>query len=276
MSPHRARVGLLGGFAVLLVVPGCERGTTPATAETSAPARDPAPPAPAAFAADLPPAAATLADEPRFVEPPADDTDAAALARAAEQLRAGDDVGALLRDPAYLPLHAHPTFRALIREHARAAPVTIVTPAEPGAPILARGRMRDARGRPLRDLLVYVYQTDARGWYAAEAPHIAGMAGDQRHARLFGYVRTGPDGAFEVRTIRPVGYPGTEFPAHIHVEVFRGEQNLLVTELLFEDDPRLTPEARKRSLDAGYVIAPPEPGPDGLTVYSAAFTIERS
>ena len=78
---------------------------------------------------------------------------------------------------------------------------------------------------PAKDALVYVYQTSAKGWYSARAPHLSGNGGDQGHARLFGYVVADERGRFEVRTIHPQGYPGTELPAHIHVEVFRNERN---------------------------------------------------
>ena len=243
--------GLVLGLALPLAVSGCDRRETAGSTETTAPAFD----SPTA--------------------PPSETGSSVTIEQAAATLKAaGNDPSALLGDPTYLPLHPDPAFRELIREHARAAPLTIVTPDEPGLRIVARGLIRSANGKPLPDVLVYVYQTDDRGWYAADAPHVSGMAGDQRHARLFGYVRTSSDGTFEIHTIRPVGYPQTELWAHIHVEVFRDDEELLVTELLFEDDPRLTAAAREQSLRHGFMIAPPAPGPDGTTLYAAEFTCE--
>ena len=46
-------------------------------------------------------------------------------------------------------------------------------------------------------------------------------------------------------TIRPSGYPRTDLPAHVHIEVFVGAEMVLISEVLFADDPRLTPEQRE-------------------------------
>lgn len=194
------------------------------------------------------------------------------LDRATAALEAANgDGSAVLRDPEFMSLHPLPAFRELIERAAKPQPLVIVTPHEPGTPMLMRGTVLDASREPIADVLVYVYQTDARGWYAADSPHVAGMAGDARHARLFGYLRTDAQGRFEVRTIVPLGYPQTDLPAHIHVELQKDEQELAVTEMLFPDDPRLTPERREHGEQAGFVVATPSRTEDGTAVYSAEF-----
>jgi protocatechuate 3,4-dioxygenase beta subunit len=80
--------------------------------------------------------------------------------------------------------------------------------------------------------------------------------GDMRHARLFGYLKTDSDGKFEFETIQPRGYPNSDLPAHIHITVWKNASllNGVSGELLFDDDPRLTPERRQRSLSEGFLI----------------------
>jgi len=196
---------------------------------------------------------------PRFVAPPGDETrDAAAgIDRAVQALTSGHATpSSVLSDPQYLPFHKWPRFRAAIRDHATREPLTIVTPAEPGPRLVLKGTVLDHGGKPTAGALVYVYQTSAKGWYSDEAAHVAAPAGDEHHARLFGYVLCDPQGRFEVRTIRPAGYPESTLPAHIHVEIGPGndDSRKAITEVQFADDPRLTPEVRRLSLQAGFVI----------------------
>ena len=95
-------------------------------------------------------------------------------------------------------------------------------------------------GKSIAGVVVYFYQTDAKGWYAADKPHVGGNSGDQRHARIFGYAKTDAFGKFEIHTIKPSGYPESDLPAHIHVEIdeLAGYQPI-ITEFLFDDDERL-------------------------------------
>ena len=132
----------------------------------------------------------------------------------------------------------------------------LIIGSEPGTRITVRGKIRDKSGKPLSNVLVYIYHTDNKGWYSDTAGHVTGMEGDRRHARLFGYLRTMNDGSFEFNTIHPQGYANSDLPQHIHFEVFSNDGNaLLITELLFEDDKRLTPSVRERMLKEGAVIA---------------------
>ncbi|MEP6595061.1 MAG: hypothetical protein ABJA71_03900 [Ginsengibacter sp.] len=94
------------------------------------------------------------------------------------------------------------------------------------------------------------------GWYSDTAAHVSMFEGDTRHARLFAYLKTNGKGQFEFETIQPRGYPNSDLPAHIHISVWKGEHLVrgVPGELLFDDDPRLTPERRLRSLSNKFLI----------------------
>jgi protocatechuate 3,4-dioxygenase beta subunit len=119
--------------------------------------------------------------------------------------------------------------------------------------------LKDADGKSIAGAVVYFYQTDAKGWYASDQPHVGGNSGDQRHTRIFGYAKTDATGKFETHTGKPFGYPQNDLPAHIHVEVhdLPGFQ-AMITEFLFDDDQRLAGNIRTNAQQDRYVIAKPE------------------
>ena len=159
------------------------------------------------------------ADEPRVTPPPGEETAAikSLIDRAQTTLAGGAATGLLLSDPSYMTAHEWPRFRSLIRQYARTNQTVIVTPQEPGDSLIVTGTLTNKQGAPVKDALIYFYQTSAKGWYSDKAPHVSGNSGDERHARLFGYLRTNQNGEYEFRTIRPAGYPRSDLPAHIHV-----------------------------------------------------------
>ena len=113
-------------------------------------------------------------------------------------------------------------------------------------------------GQPVSNALVYLYQTDSRGWYAADAPHVLMNEGDFRHARLFGYAKTDRNGKLELHTVKPSGYPQSDLPAHIHVHVTAEGYRPYATEFLFKDDERLKGEILNRAIVDGGMIGIPE------------------
>ena len=145
-------------------------------------------------------------------------------------------VSDILSDKKYLSIHPATSFRELIKTNSDAAILKIATPDEPGKKIRVLGIVSDKDGKPVAGALVYMYQTDAKGWYAANAPHVLLNEGDTRHARLFGYVKTDNKGKFELHTVKPSGYPQSDLPAHIHVHVSATGFNGFVNEFLFDDD----------------------------------------
>ncbi|MBX7220374.1 MAG: hypothetical protein K1Y36_10550 [Blastocatellia bacterium] len=217
------------------------------------------------------------AAEPRFTLPPETETETIAklINQAETALKAEKtQVSALLTNPTYQAAHEWPRFRALIARYAIET-ATLVTPQEPGAPLLVTGMVQDNAGRPLAGALVYAYHTSAKGWYSDKAPHISGNSGDEKHARLFGYLKTNAKGQFEIRTIRPGGYPRSTLPQHIHIEIAPpGSQSMaLVSEILFEDDPRLTAEMQEQSRRNGFVICPVTKDTNGTQLVKAEFRL---
>lgn len=168
-------------------------------------------------------------------------------------------VSSILTDKNYLLLHPLTDFRELIKKYCATDPVKITTDTEPGKKIRVLATLRGDDGKSIAGVIVYFYQTDARGWYAADKPHVGGNSGDQRHARLFGYAKTDAAGKFEIHTVKPSGYPQSELPAHIHVEVHDAvAYDTKITEFLFDDDERLVGRIRANSQGEGFIIAKPE------------------
>jgi protocatechuate 3,4-dioxygenase beta subunit len=167
-------------------------------------------------------------------------------------------VSVILTDKKYLTIHPATPFRQLIEANATTEIIQITTTSEPGKKIRVLGVVTDKNGKPVAGALVYLYQTDSRGWYAADAPHVLSNEGDMRHARLFGYVKTDAGGKFELHTVKPSGYPRSDLPAHIHVHVTAAGFKSYVTEFLFDDDERLVGNIREQSARNQFLISTPE------------------
>ncbi len=77
------------------------------------------------------------------------------------------------------------------------------------------GRILDARGNPLRNATVEIWQVDNRGSYV----HTRGAlpAGRDANFQGFGRFLTASSGEYYFRTIKPVPYPGRT--PHIHAKV---------------------------------------------------------
>lgn len=113
---------------------------------------------------------------------------------------------------------------------------------EPGTPLTLDGIVTSSSGAAVSGVIVYAYQTDAQGIYPT-APSLRGAAA--RHGRLRGWSRTDANGRYQFETIRPAGYPNTDIPQHIHLHVIEpGRCTYYIDDVLFEDDPRLTPRQR--------------------------------
>lgn len=77
------------------------------------------------------------------------------------------------------------------------------------------GRILDAKGDPLRNATVEIWQCDARGVYLHGNSDNA--ARRDAHFQGFGRFLTGSSGKYLFRTIKPVAYPGRT--PHIHFAV---------------------------------------------------------
>lgn len=139
------------------------------------------------------------------------------------------------------------------------ATATLVSKGEPGTPLLVSGCIFRPDGEtPAEGAILYVYQTDLTGLYS---PNRAGGP------RLRGYLKTGADGRYSFRTIRPAPYPEGTIPAHIHTQLWGKDVppqwNL---DLLFEDDPLVPAADRTASRAAGRFanVRMPVAGPSGV------------
>jgi len=136
--------------------------------------------------------------------------------------------------------------RSCAQKEARSWEVTIAGPDERGDRLVVEGIVTGSDGKPVEGAIVYVYHTDASGYYARE------RAGNT--ARLCGLMRTGADGRYRFRTIKPASYPNSDIPAHVHYVVSGAsfpEQSFL---LEFEGDPHLSSSAiaRDRAAHEGF------------------------
>lgn len=132
------------------------------------------------------------------------------------------------------------------------ASMTIAGEGEPGERIILRGRVLSSDGAtPASDVLVYAYHTDAEGQYRRNGDE---TGNGQRHGALRGWLRTDAEGRYEIRTIKPAGYPGRPDPQHVHVTLTpRGGDERWVDEFWFEGDPRITPGLRSR-VEQGAIV----------------------
>jgi protocatechuate 3,4-dioxygenase beta subunit len=156
------------------------------------------------------------------------------------------DASALLSDPKFLPAHAWPRFRQLIKSHAPSTPMTLIVPEEPGKRIRVRVRLVEPDGAPSVGALVYFYHTDQGGDYGPNPADVP-PGRDNDSARLFGYAKSNSDGAIEFLTIRPGGYPETTIPEHIHLRIWCPDKRVFGGEIQFADDPRINQAAREEA-----------------------------
>lgn len=126
--------------------------------------------------------------------------------------------------------------------------IKMVSDDEPGVPMIVSGIIYKWDGvTPAEGVTLYVYHTDARGLYSEQDGN-----GGPPNARLKGWMKTGADGRYEFRTIKPASYPGSRNPAHIHSSVAApGYTERWIEEFWFEGDPYITPEMRSRVRGAG-------------------------
>jgi len=217
--------------------------------------------------------------EPHFVDPPGEisaELRAHVEALEAELASGKTTTDAVLADPASNELRPFPLFRETIAKHAPVGRVVLVPRDEPGPRLAVTLRAVHRDGKPYAGARVYAYQTSAKGWYAAEAPHVAGNSGDYRFARLFTHGITDADGRLDLATIHPTGYPRTDLPSHIHVVLEGQGGDGRVSEVRFEDCPRMTTAARAESVRAGFVVVPVEKLADGSARCTAEFALPAS
>ena len=179
--------------------------------------------------------------------------------------------GYVARDRAWHPPALHPAYKTSVARSPRAPLLSFpTTPSEETGPvfghsmlgaldgdlvlnfaasgesavgprIVVHGRVLDELARPVPGALIEVWQANAGGRYrhgketylAALDPNFGGC----------GRCVTGPDGAYEFRTVQPGPYPWPNGmndwrPAHVHFSVFgHAFAQRLITQMYFEGDP---------------------------------------
>lgn len=139
----------------------------------------------------------------------------------------------------------------------------IVKPGTPGEPCVVRGQVKDLQGRPVAGAIIDVWQAGGDGFYDVQKPD-----GTNLRARF----RSGADGGFWFRCVKPESYPVPHDgpvgkmlvatgrhpmrPGHLHFMIEAPGCDRLVTHLFVKGDAYLDSDAVfgvKRSLIADFV-----------------------
>ena len=126
----------------------------------------------------------------------------------------------------------------------------MAAPDEPGEPLRLRGRVTAVDGvTPADGVIIYAYHTNSEGRYADGSPE---TEWSRRHGRLRGWVKTGSDGRYEFRTIKPAPYPNRTAPAHIHLTVLEpGRRPYWIDSVVFEGEFGVTDRYRSQRANRG-------------------------
>ena len=107
-----------------------------------------------------------------------------------------------------------------------------ITPAI-GEVTYVSGRILDAKGDPIRNAIVEIWQCDSSGAYLHSKD--TNQARQDRNFQGFGRFITGSSGEYLFRTIKPVAYPGRT--PHIHFKIKRAGKELLTTQCYIKGHP---------------------------------------
>jgi len=90
------------------------------------------------------------------------------------------------------------------------------------------GKILDAKGNPLKNAVVEIWQCDANEVYLHTRDSDGKKEKQDKNFQGFGRFVTGSTGEYYFRTIKPVPYPGRT--PHIHFKVKKGGKELLTTQ----------------------------------------------
>lgn len=129
---------------------------------------------------------------------------------------------------------------------------TVTSPGwdQAGQKLQITGRILQNDGRtPAPGVILYFYHTDITGHYAPRDDLDRRVV---RHGYIRAWVKSDEQGRYTIRTVRPAPYPGMDEPAHIHPAIKEPHLNeYYIDEFVFDDDPLLTPERRRRLENRG-------------------------
>lgn len=121
---------------------------------------------------------------------------------------------------------------------------------DPGTTIEISGTIYHRDGKtPAKDVILYIYHTDQKGLYPRKGNE-KGWA--KRHGYIRGWVKTDANGFYKFYTLVPASYPNSNNPKHIHPTIKEpGKSEYWIDEFVFDDDPLLPEEERKRTHPVG-------------------------
>ena len=127
---------------------------------------------------------------------------------------------------------------------------SIAQPGTPGEPCIASGTIRDMKGKPVANARLDVWEAHGDGFYDVQKP------GGMNARAVF---RTGPDGRYSFRCIKPSSYPVPHDgpvgrmltatgrhpmrPGHLHFKISAPGYQTLVTHLFVKGDRYLDSDA---------------------------------
>jgi protocatechuate 3,4-dioxygenase beta subunit len=118
--------------------------------------------------------------------------------------------------------------------------IKMVADSEPGETMIISGTIYLPDGKaPAKNAILSVWQTDAKGYYIA-----GGGGAGELHPRIHGRMKTGSDGKYEFRTIKPGQYPSHTSPAHIHGHISAPDFPEYAIIYYFEGDDLITAKNR--------------------------------
>ena len=95
------------------------------------------------------------------------------------------------------------------------------------------GKILDAKGNPIKNAVVEIWQCDANGAYLHTRSGNAGKR--DKNFQGFGRFTTASSGEYYFRTIKPVPYPGRT--PHIHFKIKKAGKELLTTQCYIKGHP---------------------------------------
>lgn len=150
--------------------------------------------------------------------------------------------------------------------------IDIAEQQEPGTCILLSGTVFDLSGKPVPQVKIFLYHTDAAGYYSRPV-------NNPRQARLHGTLWSNALGQYSVGTIKPAHYGDIGSPPPMHIHVHLQPPNLpdhWVDSFYFAGDPRLQPQdiARARDLERFSNIVSLTPGDAGVLTAIRDFRVD--
>jgi protocatechuate 3,4-dioxygenase, beta subunit len=97
------------------------------------------------------------------------------------------------------------------------------------------GKILDAKGNPIKNALVEIWQCDANGVYLHTGDSDQKKDQQDKNFQGFGRFLTNANGEYYFRTIKPVPYPGRS--PHIHYKIKKGGKHLLTTQCYIKGHP---------------------------------------